>query len=538
MVCCHLINNDISKLSPLGMFTAAPDRGQGSGNCLGLQQFPFLFEGGLPMFDNIQIDKLFEIGIHLTSEKNYNQLLSSILDYAMQISNCDAGTLYLLDNESQSLQFKIMKTRSLSIDTGSQGEKIDLPNVPLSEKNVCAYSAIKKSIVNIDNVYDNVRFDFSGPKSYDRLTGYHTRSMLVVPLENHEGELLGVFQLINAMDPDGNIVAFVKEQELFLLYLASISAISLSNMLHIQEVKELLYSLVASFTAAVDARTPYNANHTKNVTAYVNVFINYLNKLADAGRYKTHFSKNDIDQLQLASLLHDIGKLIIPLNIMNKPTRLGDKLSMLNMRFDLLLQSWHIDYLEGTISNKIWQREREYILLAKEKVETFNSKGFLTEEELEFIHELSNKYYTRPDGTILFYLTPEEKECLSVQKGTLTEQERIVMESHVDYTRHLLSKIRFHKNYDHVAFLAGSHHEYLDGSGYPDHLSGDALPVESRILTICDIFDALTAKDRPYKKALPVDKSLSILESMASEGKLDAGLVAHFRNMIEEQAEK
>ena len=112
------------------------------------------------------------------------------------------------------------------------------------------------------------------------------------------------------------------------------------------------------------------------------------------------------------------------------------------------------------------------------------------------------------------------------------------MESHVDYTRRLLSKIRFHKNYDHVAFLAGSHHEYLDGSGYPDHLSGDALPVESRILTICDIFDALTAKDRPYKKALPVDKSLSILESMASEGKLDAQLVAHFRNMIEEQTEK
>lgn len=490
------------------------------------------------MFDNIQIEKLFEIGIHLTSEKNYNKLLSSILDYAMQISNCDAGTLYLLDNESQSLQFKIMKTRSLSIDKGSHGEEIDLPNVPLSEKNVCAYSAIKKSVVSIDNVYDDSRFDFSGPKNYDQMTGYNTRSMLVVPLENHEGDLLGVFQLINAMDPEGNIAAFAKEQELFLLYLASISAISLSNMLHMQEVKELLYSLVASFTAAVDARTPYNANHTKNVTAYVEDFVTYLNKLYDEGNYGSHFHKNDMEQLQLASLLHDVGKLIIPLNIMNKPTRLGDKLPMLEMRFDLLLQSWHIDFLEGTISEAAWVKEREYILTAREKVETFNSKGFLTQEELDYIHELSNKYYTRPDGTILFYLTPDEKECLSVQKGTLTEQERTVMESHVEYTSKLLSKIRFHKNYDRVAFLAGSHHEYLDGSGYPNHLSGDELPLESRILTICDIFDALTAKDRPYKKALPVDKSLSILESMAQEGKLDSGLVAHFKDMIEETAKE
>lgn len=484
------------------------------------------------MFDDMNINELFEIGIHLTSEKNYTKLLSSILDYAMQIAHCDAGTLYLLDSETESLQFKIMKTRSLSIDKGSHGDEIDLPNVPLTEKNVCAYSAIKKSIVNIDNVYDDSRFDFSGPKNYDKLTGYHTRSMLVVPLENHEGELLGVFQLINAMNVHGEIIPFAKEQELFLLYIASISAISLSNMLHMQEMKELLYSLVASFTAAVDARTPYNANHTKNVTAYVEDFLDYLNLLYTKGEYGRYFNKNDIEQLQLASLLHDVGKLIIPLNIMNKPTRLGDKINMLNMRFDLLLHSWHIDFLEGTITNDVWVKEREYILLAREKVEQFNSKGFLTQEELDFIHELSNKYYTHPDGSILFYLTPEEKECLSVQKGTLTEQERTVMESHVEYTSKLLSKIRFHKNFDRVAFLAGSHHEYLDGSGYPSHLTKEKLPVESRILTICDIYDALTAKDRPYKKALPVDKSLSILESMASEGKLDADLVAHFQDMI------
>lgn len=478
-------------------------------------------------------ERILNIGIGLSTEKNRNRLLASILENGMEITHCDASTLYLYENNK--LTFKIMKTLSMGISRGVDGEPIeDMPPVPMKEGNVCAYTAIHREIVNIPDVYDSDRFDFSGPKKYDALTGYHTQSLLVIPLENNENELLGVLQLINAMDEKGNVIPFEEQYHIIIRSLGSMAAITLTNLSYMAELKAQLHSFVEAFAAAVDERTPYNGSHTRKVAEYAGLLAEYMTKKHEAGECEEAFDEERKEKLLLAALLHDIGKMIIPLSVMNRATRLDEGIEQVDRRFELLASYYEVDMLRGRITEEEYQEKRVELQEELEFIHKIDNMGFLDDENYEHVKRLAAKAHVKEDGTVTPYLTEKETEYLSIRKGTLTEADRKQMESHVVMTGKILDKVRFNRNYQMVPKWAASHHEFLNGTGYPDHLKGDELDLETRILTIADIYDALTAADRPYKKPMPKEKAFAILRSMAEEGKVELRLVEWLAEALKE----
>ena len=468
---------------------------------------------------------ILQVGILLTVERDASKLLNTIVEKGMEITNCDAGTLYLYEDDV--LKFRIMRTISQNVSRGLDGEPItDIPPVPFKEENVCAYTAIHRKVVNIADVYDCDEFDFSGPKRYDAMTGFRTQSMLVIPVENNEGELIGVFQMMNAQDENGNVIPFDPEFEIIIRSFGSLAAIELANIQYVTEIKEQLHSFVEAMATAVDERTPYNGTHTRKVAEYATILAQKISEKCEAGACDEYFDEDRIERLQLAALLHDIGKMIVPKAIMNRATRLDTDVAALEERFKLLECYYEIDYLKGRISLEAYEG---YVTKLKDIlafIHRIDSVGFLQDDDFSRVQEVAELYYEKPDGEKLYYLTEREHECLSIRKGTLTEGDRKIMESHVTMTAKILSKVHFNKNYTDVPRWAAEHHEYLNGSGYPNHLTAEALDTETRILAVADIYDALTSKDRPYKEPMPKEKAFAILHAMAEkEGKLDSRLV-------------
>lgn len=493
------------------------------------------------------LKRILNIGISLTGEKNYNRLLEKILAESMEITNSDAGTLYVVAPLEQTnkedctcsesaaaygLKFMIMRNQTLNTYQGGMGEQIDLPDVPFAEENVCSYSAIHHKIVNIPDVYHSDEFNFTGPKRYDKMTGYRTKSMLVIPLENHDNKTLGVIQLINAKDKDGNVISYEPKFEFIVFSIASQAAITLDNMNHVKEMKGLLNSMVAAFTTAIDERTPYNANHTKNVAKYTEQLIDYINNQYESGNTLLHYSENEKEQLVMAAMLHDIGKIVTPLEVMNKSTRLGGNADIIINRLEQIASYIKIDFLEGRLLEEEHQEKQKYLEEMKSFVKMADTIPFLEDEMIEKIQQLSKCQYQKEDGTIIPYITEQEKINLMIVKGTLNEEERKIMEEHVAITSRLLEQIRFGRDYKDVPKLAGSHHEYLNGTGYPKHLTEETMPKNAEVLPILDIYDSLISTDRPYKKQIPKEKAIHILEEMVEEGKLDKNLVFIFRDMI------
>lgn len=474
-------------------------------------------------------ERILNIGIGLATEKDRNKLLASILEKGMKITHCDASVLYLLEEDK--LVFKIMKTLSMGAGRDVDKEVIeDMTPVPLTEKNVCAYTAIHKEIVNIPDVYDSDRFDFSGPIKYDALTGYHTRSLLVIPIENNENELLGVLQLINAMDENGTVIPFDKQYHIIIRSLGSMAAIELTNLSYVEELKVQLRSFVEAFATAVDERTPYNGNHTRKVAEYSGILAEYITKMHKEGKCEEYFDEERKEKLILAALLHDIGKMIIPLKVMNRATRLDKEVERVERRFELIASYFEVDMLRGRITQAEYQKKIKDLKEELEFIHKINSMGFLDDENYGHVQRLAEKKHRKEDGTETPYLTKQEIEYLSIRKGTLTEEDRKQMESHVVMTKKILDKVRFNKNYTMVPKWAAGHHEFLNGTGYPNQLREEEIDLETRILTIADIYDALTATDRPYKKPMPKEEAMGILRNMAEEGKLEMRLV----NWLEE----
>lgn len=483
------------------------------------------------MLTNQQLREIIDVGSALSAEKNKISLLGMIIDTAMKLSNCDAGTLYLYKDNL--LHFVIMKTLSQNISKGEDGTPIELPPVAMSESNVCSYTAIHKELVNIQDVYHSDRFDFSGPRKYDAITGYHTQSMLVIPMENNQGELIGVLQLINAQDEKGVIIPFDAEAEFVLRSLGSQAAVAFTNLIYTEEIKKQMYSFVEAFATTIDARTPYNGSHTRMVTVYARLLANYINKLHEEGKCEEYFDENRMEQLQLAAALHDIGKMVIPLAVMNKATRLDRRLEKVEDRFQLLMAYYEIDGLKGRITQEEAEERIRFLQDGLEFIQSANGAGFLPDESLQRINEIAAGVYVKEDGETIPYLTEEERVCMNIRKGTLTNEERAKMEEHVVMTAKILDKVYFNSQYKNVAKFAASHHELLNGSGYPNHLTGESLELESRILAVVDVFDALTCTDRPYKVPMSKEKALSILQAMAEEGKLEQRLVIWLEEALE-----
>lgn len=478
-------------------------------------------------------EKIMDIGIRLSTERDRNRLLMTILDKGMEITNCDASTLYLYENDE--LHFKFMKTLSQGVCRGLDGEDIDLPPVPMKEENVCSYAAIHQEVVNISDVYASSQFDFSGPRQYDSLTGYRTQSQLVVPLANNENELIGVLQLINAMDKKGNVIAFNEVYEIIIRALGAIAAIELTNLSYVEALKTQIYSFVEALTTALEERTPYNALHTRNVEKYASLLADYITELHKEGKCEKTFDSARKEQLMLAALIHDIGKMVVPLSIMNKATRLDTEIEKVDARFELLKALYEIDMLRGRITQEEYKTVIEDLKSELAFIHEMDVIERVSDEDCERIKRLAGKQHVGEDGSVLPYLTKREVECLNIRSGTLTMQERKEMENHVVMTSRILDKVQFYKGFSMVPKWVGAHHEYMDGSGYPNKLKGDELDLETRLLTVVDIYDALVATDRPYKQPISRPRAIQILKDMAAKGKVDLQLVEWLDEALERE---
>ena len=484
------------------------------------------------MLTTADLQGLVRASIQLSAEKDRNRLLAKLLECAMDTARCDAGTLYLYKDEG--LVFRVMKTLSQGVSSGEHGEPINLPPVALREENVCAFSAIHRELVNIPDVYNSERFDFSGPKRYDAMTGYRTGSMLVIPLEESEGELIGVLQLINKLDEDGTTIPFTEDDEYVIQSLGSMTAVALANMIYTDEIKAQMHSFVQAFATAVDERTPYNGTHTRKVTIYADLLALHINKLHDEGLVQDCFDEVRREQLVLSAALHDIGKMIVPLSVMNKATRLDGRLELVQQRFQLFEALYDCDLYSGRITQQRHDELVDFLNCSLALILEKDSAGFLPDDVLEQLAQIAAHTYEYPDGRILRLLTEEEAACLQVRKGTLTADERLIMESHAAMTRKILSKVRFNRRYNQVITFASQHHEFLNGTGYPDKLTADQLSLETRILTVVDVFDALTCTDRPYKVPIPRPKAFAILHSMAKDGQIEDQLVCWLEEALED----
>lgn len=291
-----------------------------------------------------------------------------------------------------------------------------------------------------------------------------------------------------------------------------------------QQLDELLDSLVETLTTAIDERSPYTANHTRNIVRYGERFLDYLERTGD-GRAFTGERRR---AFLMSARLHDVGKLVVPLEIMDKADRLGPKLEDIRERFRVMDLLDEIALLRGRLTAAARGERRAEREAALARIEQINKAGFLPEEELQAVEAMAGRTYTDENGAEHPWIEEDERVCLSIRKGTLTDEEREQMQLHAAQTQRILAHVSFPENLQQVPEWASSHHEFLNGKGYPRHIAGDAIPAEVRLLTILDIFEALTAKDRPYKKSMPVERSLAILRSMAEEGSLDAGWVAAF----------
>ena len=469
-----------------------------------------------------QLRQFLDINVALSAEQDREALLTFILDTAIDMTSCDGGTLYLLEDDG--LHFCRMVTLSLGIREGGHDAPITLPPVPLRPSHVCARAVLENRLINVDDVRTNKDFDFSGPKRYDEMTGYCTRSMLVVPLANDKGELIGVLQLLNATNEDGEVIPFSDELQPLVAAVVSQAAISLTNMQYSEQIHKLLDSLVGALSTAIDQRTPYNANHTRNMARYAERFLDWLERTDHAWKFDTQRRRTFL----LSVWLHDVGKMVVPLSVMDKETRLGDAEKMVEHRFTTMSLLRRIAVLEGHLSEQQAEEAQREADEALELIRRVNRAGFLPDEDLAKIDTLAQRTYTDAQGIEQPWITPEEHVSLSVRKGSLTAKEREIMESHVIMTSRILDQVSFPKAYQQVPKWAGAHHELLNGRGYPTHAAGDDIPSEVRLLTILDIFDALTARDRPYKPGMPVEKALSILNSMVAEGTLDGNILALF----------
>ncbi len=297
------------------------------------------------------------------------------------------------------------------------------------------------------------------------------------------------------------------------------------------ELKMTLFSMADSMAEAIEGRTPYNANHTKNVAKRSVEMLRYINQMHKEGRTEMFFSENDIDQMHLAAMLHDIGKMDVPLEVMDKATKLGSGERALLDRLAIIRLHIENDILTERITEPESRNLISKIDAFTDKIGLFNCGKPLSQEELAIIDDIADLTYTDAAGNVIPYLTAEEKDNLHIKAGTLSDNERTIMQSHVVYTHKILSHVSFGSDFDRVAEMASNHHEFLNGEGYPNGIDAEQIDVMTRILTIMDIYDSLIADDRPYKKPKPVDVAFKILDEEAEAGKIDSSLLEITKEM-------
>ncbi|GJM05073.1 MAG: HD family phosphohydrolase [marine bacterium B5-7] len=500
--------------------------------------------------------ELNEIGIALSAEKDHDRLLELILVKAMEITNADGGTLYTRTDD-QRLNFEILHNRSLNIHKGgTSGEEISFYPIALYDDEgkpnthmVAANAVISGKTVNIPDAYDSEEFDFSGTRSFDNKMGYRSTSFLTVPMTNHENENIGVLQLINAVDIDSKkIIPFSLLEQQLVESLSSQAAVTITNKALIDAQKNLFDSFIQLIADAIDEKSPYTAGHCRRVPVLTNMLADAVNKI-DRGPLKD-FNMTDDEkyELEVAAWLHDCGKITTPEYVVDKGTKLEtifDRISLVDIRFEILKRDAVIAALKAKLkehnavsdidrelaNDASLQEELKRLSKEREDIRAYNIGGeVLADSDLKRIEEIGRRTYSNPDQEIVNLLSDEEVQNLQIGRGTLSIREREIINNHVTVTIKMLESLPYPKHLAKVPEYAGGHHEKMDGSGYPNKLKREDMSVQARMIAIADVFEALTASDRPYKKAMPLSQSLKILGQMKLDNHVDADLFDVFIN--------
>ena len=508
------------------------------------------------------IKRLSEIGIALSTEKDINKLFEMIVEEARNFFNAEAGTLYIVDKEDQSLKFEAMQNEVMNTGVDKLNSTLtQLPNVPLylndvpNHSNVSSYTALTGNVVNIPDIYDMdggkkyQELDFSGTRKYDRETGYHTESMLVIPMINHENDTIGVLQLINARDKkNGEVIPFSARYVDIISSLASQAAVALTNVHLIQELKDLFYAFIRTIATAIDEKSSYTGGHITRVAELTMMIAKEINACDKIPFKNTCLDENQLAELHMAAWMHDVGKITTPEYVVDKSTKLEtifDRIHLIELRFSFIEELMRNDYLNKKIvlmetdqqdKLKFIELEQNFLNRIADLQSNFdfikscnNSGDYLSDEKVERLREIGHKTYFVKDEKKSI-LSENEIDNLCIRKGTLTAKEREIIENHAKMTFDMISQLPFPKNLSKVPEYAAAHHEKLDCSGYPNGLCGEKLSLQSRILAIADIFEALTAKDRPYKEPMSLSQALSILNFMKNDNHIDPDILNLFIN--------
>lgn len=497
------------------------------------------------------IQRLTRIGESLSSETDLNKIFDMILEEGIEFTKADAATIYKLSDDGRKLEFEIVYNATLNLRKGGTRGPVNWPSIALYEEdgspsmNKIANNVYhKKRSLCFDDVYEAEGYDVSGTIKTDKDNNYRCKSMLTIPLKNHEDEVLGVIQFINAMDENKNIISFSDEHKTMLSSLASQAAIALSNRKLIESLEELLNQFIRSIAVAIERKSKYSSDHIQRVAVLTEMFAARINEAPQEYFAGRRFSNVELKEISMAGWMHDIGKIVTPEYIMDKSTKLEsiiDRIELVKLRLEKLeLLLNHLEtvlspenfkaFLQEYIANDLEVSSyKDFFADISAFLEKMNmGEEFVAEEDLQKVERISGINFTYA-GKHYFVLSEDEKRNMMIKgRGTFTPDQYQIMKDHVSITWEMLSKLSFPKKYKNVAFYASTHHETLNGRGYPRGIGADQLPLQSRIIAVADIFEALTAADRPYKKAKTLSEALTIVAFMVKDGHLDKDLVDYF----------
>ncbi|HRD65752.1 MAG TPA: HD domain-containing phosphohydrolase [Candidatus Competibacter sp.] len=500
------------------------------------------------------LEQLNRIGIALSKERNTERLLETILIAAKSLLNADGGTLYRLEEDNQQLHFEVLRNDSLHLYMGgTTGVAIPFPPIPLYDPAgqpntamVVTYAVLHDTTVVIDDAYTDQNFDFSGTHHFDRRTGYRSRSFLTVPMKNHEDRIIGVFQLINALDPEtGQIRTFSLADRQLAESLASQAAIALTNHQLIDQLQSLFESLIDLINAALDKKSPYTGAHCQRVPILTTMIAEAASQ-SERGRLKDFCpTPEELYEIKIAGLLHDCGKITTPVHVVDKATKLEtifDRIQLIETRFAALERDAKIELLQDKLTALergdlaaiplLEQRFRDRLAALADDLEHLRRCNVggesMRAEDQERVRRIAARRWIGPDGQECDLLSENEVHNLCIPKGTLNPEERAIVEEHVLLTLRMLKALPWPKPLRNVPEYAGGHHEHLDGGGYPRGLRDQELTLQARIISLADTFEALTARDRPYKPGKPLSEALAILGQMAQDRRIDPDLFDAF----------
>ncbi len=513
------------------------------------QALRFSGEAATAADDLVQrLEQLNAIGASLSAERDINRLLESILVAAKTITRADGGTLYRV-TEDQTLRFEIVRTSSLkNYLGGTTGNPVPFYPIQLykdgkpNHNMIAAHAALSGQTINVQDAYTAEGFDFTGTRAFDAKTGYRSQSFLTVPMKNHENEIIGVLQLINSIHPKtGEIQAFSPSDERLAESLASQAAIALTNRMLINQLEELFESFINLMNTAIDEKSPYTGGHCQRVPTLTMMLAEAVTETKEGPLKDFSMSDKDKYELKIAGLLHDCGKVTTPVHVVDKATKLEtiyDRIHLVDTRFEVLKRDAELELVKKKLELAKAGRNAdsgELETAYRERIRRLDEdRGFLRacnvggesmrESDMERVRRIGDYRWTDVAGHQASFLTEDETKNLTIRGGTLTQEERQIINHHIVATIKMLEALPWPRHLKNVAEYAGGHHERMDGKGYPKGLVREQMSVQARVMGIADIFEALTAKDRPYKKGKTLSESLEILGKFRQNGHIDPDL--------------